>query len=88
MADKEYRLNKVAAELNISTANLVGHLQKKGFQVENKPTAKISDEMYQVLLAEFRQDKAIREESRQIQKQNVFQLLCTTTPSKSDIMEE
>ncbi|MFN7302645.1 MAG: translation initiation factor IF-2 [Bacteroidia bacterium] len=69
MADKEYRLNKVAAELNISTANLVGHLQKKGFQVENKPTAKISDEMYQVLLAEFRQDKAIREESRQIQKQ-------------------
>jgi len=69
MADKEYRLNKVAAELNISTANLVGQLQKKGFQVENKPTAKISDEMYQVLLAEFRQDKAIREESRQIQKQ-------------------
>ncbi|MEN9510413.1 MAG: hypothetical protein RLZZ370_232 [Bacteroidota bacterium] len=67
MTDKEYRLSKVAAELNNSFAVLVQHLQKKGFQIENKPTAKISEEMYQVLLAEFRQDKAVREESKLIE---------------------
>ncbi|MBU6325219.1 MAG: translation initiation factor IF-2, partial [Bacteroidetes bacterium] len=66
MTEKEYRLSKVAAELNNSFAVLVQHLQKKGFQIENKPTAKISEEMYQVLLAEFRQDKAVREESKLI----------------------
>jgi len=66
MTEKEYRLSKVAAELNNSFAVLVQHLQKKGFQIENKPTAKISEEMYQVLLADFRQDKAVREESKLI----------------------
>jgi translation initiation factor IF-2 len=66
MTEKEYRLSKVAAELNNSFAVLVQHLQKKGFQIDNKPTAKISEEMYQVLLAEFRQDKAVREESKLI----------------------
>jgi len=67
MTEKEYRLSKVAAELNNSFTVLVQHLQKKGFQIENKPTAKISEEMYQVLLAEFRQDKAVREESKLIE---------------------
>jgi internalin A len=43
-------LFKVAKELNYSTNNIVGMLNKFDYLVENKPNAKITDEMYDILL--------------------------------------
>ena len=40
------RLVKIAKELNVGTSTIVEHLTNNGFEIENKPTAKISDEMY------------------------------------------
>jgi hypothetical protein len=50
---KEYRLAKVAGELNRSFTLLAEFLKKKGFDVEARPTQKITEEMYQLCRREF-----------------------------------
>jgi translation initiation factor IF-2 len=52
----EVRIQAVAKELNVSWTHLIETLNKKGFQVDSKPTIKISKEMHDVLLKEFQQD--------------------------------
>ena len=47
---KTLRLNKVLRELNISLDRAVEHLAKNGHDIEARPTTKISDSEYQVLL--------------------------------------
>ena len=64
--EKGLRLHKIAKELNIGTATITEFLGKKGFVIENKPTAKISDDMYSLLLKEYQGDKTIKEEANQI----------------------
>lgn len=66
MSDKTYRINKVATELNVSFQTLIEKLINKGFDIESKPTAKISAEMYDYLLSEFKSDKAARDESKSL----------------------
>jgi translation initiation factor IF-2 len=62
----EKRLVKVAKELNVGTSTVVEHLQKVGFEVENKPTAKISEEMYEELMREFKKSMDIKEKADQL----------------------
>ena len=52
------RLNKVLRELNISLDRAVDYLTSVGHEVEARPTTKITDEVYQVLLDEFQTDKS------------------------------
>ncbi len=59
----EKRLVKVAKEFNVGTSTVVEHLLKAGFEVENKPTAKISDEMYTELMREFKKSMDIKEQA-------------------------
>ncbi|MBI5916581.1 MAG: SUMF1/EgtB/PvdO family nonheme iron enzyme [Bacteroidetes bacterium] len=47
------RLVKVAQELNVGTSTIVDFLSGKGFQIENKPTSKVTEEMEVLLLKEF-----------------------------------
>jgi translation initiation factor IF-2 len=61
-----YRLQKVAKELNIGLHTIVDHLAQKGFVVEEKPTSKITEEMYNLLLKDYQGDKKAKEESLQI----------------------
>jgi translation initiation factor IF-2 len=58
------RLNAVVKELNVGMQTLVEHLAKKGHSVEAKPTTKLSDEQYSVLLSDFQSDKKNKEESK------------------------
>ncbi len=59
MADlKTIRINKVLRELNISLDRAVEHLSEKGFQVEARPTAKISQQEYTLLLDAFQTDRS------------------------------
>lgn len=60
------RLVKVAKELNVGTKTIVEFLNGKGFSVSNKPTAKISDEMYGLLAENFQSSIAIKEQANQI----------------------
>ena len=68
MAEKTYRINKVASELNVSFQTLVEKLNAKGFEVESKPTTKITEAMYAFLHQEFKSDKAVKEESKSLKK--------------------
>ena len=63
---KTIRLANAAKEFNVATATIVEHLSANGFDVANRPTTKITEEMYNVLLKEFHKDKGIRERAEQI----------------------
>ena len=52
------RLNKVLRELNISLDRAVEFLSQKGHEIEARPTTKISQEVYTILLDEFETDKS------------------------------
>ncbi len=60
------RLNKVLRELNISLDRAVDHLVSQGHDIEARPTTKITDEVYQVLLDEFQTDKSKRVASKEV----------------------
>ena len=60
------RLIKIAKELNVGTTTIVDHLASVGFEIENKPTAKVSDEMEVILIKEFQKDIAIKERADQL----------------------
>ncbi|MEO0338406.1 MAG: translation initiation factor IF-2, partial [Bacteroidota bacterium] len=59
-------LVKIAKELNVGTSTIVDFLTDNGHEIENKPTAKITDEMYDALLKEFQKSIDIKEKARQI----------------------
>ena len=56
------RINKVLRELNISLDRAVDYLNSKGFEVEARPTTKISKQVYQVLLDESFRPMRIRKQ--------------------------
>ncbi|MEK6152065.1 translation initiation factor IF-2 [Flavobacteriaceae bacterium 3-367] len=60
------RLNKVLRELNISLDRAVDFLSSKGHDVEARPTTKISNEVYQVLLDEFQTDMSKKVASKEV----------------------
>lgn len=60
------RLVKIAKELNVGTTTIVDYLNNHGFDIENKPTAKITNEMYDELLKEFQKSIAIKEEASKL----------------------
>jgi len=66
MSEKSIRLNAVVKELNVGMQTLVEHLAKKGHSVEAKPTAKITEEQYQILLGDFQSDKKARDDAKQL----------------------
>ena len=67
MADlKTIRINKVLRELNISLDRAVEHLSEKGYQVESRPTAKISQKEYESLLDSFKTDRSKKEASHEV----------------------
>lgn len=61
-------LIKVATEFNIGLSTIVDYLQLKGFDIDNKPTAKVTDEMYNELLKEFQGSITEKEQAAQLQK--------------------
>jgi len=63
------RLNKVLRELNISLERAVEFLGSKGHEVEARPTTKISDEVYELLLDEFQTDRKRKEASQEINEE-------------------
>ncbi|KXK36945.1 MAG: translation initiation factor IF-2 [Saprospiraceae bacterium] len=60
------RIVKVATELNVAVSTIVEFLTSKGFEIEDKPSAKITEEMHQLLLKEFSSSMAEKEKADQI----------------------
>ena len=57
------RLNKVLREFNISLDRAVEFLATNGYDIEARPTTKISSDQYNLLLQEFQSDKSSKVES-------------------------
>ena len=60
------RLNAVVKELNVGMQTLIDHLAKKGHSVDAKPTTKLSEEQYNLLLSDFQSEKKNKEDSKQL----------------------
>ena len=70
MADQpSIRLNKVLRELNISLDRAVEHLSQNGVEIEARPTTKITQKVYEVLLDEFETDKSKKVASHEISEE-------------------
>jgi translation initiation factor IF-2 len=68
--EKSYRLAKVAGELGVGVHTLVEHLQKKGVKLEDtKPTSKLDQATYEILLQDFQSDKKAKDQSKHIEIQ-------------------
>ncbi len=59
----ERRLIKVATELNVGLHTIVDFLNGKGFDIEDKPTAKVTDAMYTELQKEYQKSVDIKEKA-------------------------
>jgi translation initiation factor IF-2 len=66
---KKIRLNKVLREFNVSLDRVVDFLKSKGYEIDARPTTKISNEIYEVLYEEFETDKSKRVESKEVSEE-------------------
>ncbi len=78
------RLAQAAKEFNVGIETISEHLRKKGFEVDNKPTTKLTDEMYDVLLKDFRAEKNLKERAEQINLRPTHQKPATEADKKTD----
>lgn len=62
------KLIKVARELNVGLHSIVETLRSKGFDLEEKPTTEITDEMMSVLQKEYQRDLAIKQEADKLSR--------------------
>ena len=66
---KTIRINKVLRELNISLDRAVEQLAAHGFEIDARPTSKISEQEYQLLLDAFQSDRTKREASEEVSEE-------------------
>ncbi|KAA9340982.1 translation initiation factor IF-2 [Adhaeribacter soli] len=66
--EKTMRLNQAAKTLNIGISSVVEFLTLKGFEIENKPTAKITQEQFKLLLKAFESSVADKLEALEKKK--------------------
>jgi translation initiation factor IF-2 len=64
--NKVQRLSKVAKEFNVSISTITDFLKSKGHVIENNPMAKVTEDVYGLLLKEYQSEKAAKEEAKQI----------------------
>jgi translation initiation factor IF-2 len=65
------RLSAVAKEFNVGLTTAVEFLAKKGHQIEAKPTTKLSEEQYSLLVAEYSSEKKVKQEANKLGKERV-----------------
>ncbi len=65
-SSKAVRLVKAAKEFNIGISTIVEFLKKKGHHLEESPNARLTSEMYALLMHEFQSEKFVKEEADKI----------------------
>ena len=70
--EKKKRLFKLASEINIGKDAIVSYLDQKGYKIENKPTAMLTEEMVNVVYSKFKREmRAIEVQREKIEKVKV-----------------
>ena len=60
------RLSKAAKEFNVGVTTIREFLGKKGFQVDPSPNAKLTAEMYDLLVKEYQGEKEVKNEAKKL----------------------
>ena len=82
------RLGKVSQEFNTGMDRIVEFLQSKGIQIENNPSAKITDEHYKLLLGEFGEDAEIKKDAESVDIREARQNMETVSlPEPEPVVE-
>jgi len=68
---KATRLSKAAREFNVGISTIVEFLQKKGFEIDSNPNTKISEDLYKLLVVEYRSDLDIKKESEKLSMEQI-----------------
>jgi len=61
------RLGNAAREFNVAIHSITSLLKKNRIEIDEKPTTKLTPEMYEILLKEFQSDKKVKEDATQIE---------------------
>ncbi len=82
------KLIRVARDFNVGLHTIVETLRTKGFtDVEEKPTAEITDEMLSILEKEFQRDLAIKKEADKLARPVAKKEPLGTSPAPSSVVE-
>jgi translation initiation factor IF-2 len=60
------RLSKAAKEFNVGVTTIREFLAKKGFQVDSSPNAKLTADMYALLVKEYQGEKEVKNEAKKL----------------------
>jgi translation initiation factor IF-2 len=63
---KSKRLSKIAKEFNVGISTIIDFLHKKGIEIVNDPNAKISEDIFDILVKEYSNDIHVKKESEKI----------------------
>ena len=61
-----YKISKVAKDLNIALPTVIEFLQSKGISIDMNPNARIDEGAYGLLMAEYSSDKAVKNQSEKL----------------------
>jgi len=64
--DKTTRLSKVAKEFNVGISTIIEFLHKKGYEIDTNPNAKVSEDLYNILVKEYSSDINAKKESEKL----------------------
>jgi len=88
MADNQVRIFKIASEINIGKDAIVAYLKSKGFDVENKPTALLTEDMVEAVYDKFKRElKAAEKQREKVEKLKSFRKPQDIKP-KSPVVSE
>ena len=60
------RLSKAAKEFNVGVTTIREFLAKKGFQIDSSPNAKLTADMYELLVKEYQGEKAVKDVAKKL----------------------
>jgi len=65
-ANTTIRLSKAAKEFNVGVSTIRDFLAKKGLQVDSSPNAKLTAEMYDLIVKEYQGEKDVKNEAKKL----------------------
>ncbi len=83
-----HRLSKVAKELGVGVNTITDFLNENGVECDGRPTAKIDENAYDLLLDQYSTDKKTREKSKELAQNREERVTITIEDQKQDSKEE
>jgi translation initiation factor IF-2 len=92
--EKTIRIAAASKEFNVGVQHIAEFLKGKGFDVDPKPTTKLTQDMYTALIKEYSKDKVLKEKADQVnigvarQTEKVEEETAKPEPVKTEVVVE